>query len=141
MIFFSKTYFRSRRIHLKRFQSDSGGLKIRNRVHKIMVQKKNQNIGPFGTIKKELLIISTMSWHCTQYYSRTTVSWGLRNSSKVISDISTMSYTLRRLRYNQQIYFIHIEKCFFKIIFRSEKIDIFYVFFLLKHTLGRGESI
>ena len=40
MIFFSKTYFRWRRIHLKRFQSDSGGLKIRNRVHKILLQKK-----------------------------------------------------------------------------------------------------
>ena len=48
MIFFSKTYFRSRRIHLKRFQSDSGGLKIRNRVHKILLQKKLH----FGTIKK-----------------------------------------------------------------------------------------
>ena len=39
--FFSKPFSWSRRIHLKRFQSDSGSLKIRKRAHKISVQKKS----------------------------------------------------------------------------------------------------
>ena len=42
MISFSKTYFRSRRINLKRFQSDSGGLKMDQSQHVLEKNHKKE---------------------------------------------------------------------------------------------------
>ena len=53
---FSKTYSWSRRIHLKRFQSDSGSLKIRKRAHKISWQKKNTRLVHLVPLKKIVAI-------------------------------------------------------------------------------------
>ena len=71
MIFFSKTYSCSRRIHLKRFQSDSGSLKIRNRVHKISCQKKTIGLVHLVPLKK----IQSSHRRMTNHFGVLKVKW------------------------------------------------------------------